>query len=116
MDDGNGYRGWDLWIEGDRVGMHIVHKWPDDALKVVAQDAAASRASGTTSFVTYDGSGKAAGVKIYVNGELQPANPAADRLKGTTPTTGAFQGGPAQTTEAAWTMCRCRTCASMAVP
>ena len=31
------YRGWDLWIENGRVGTHIVNKWPDDALKVVAQ-------------------------------------------------------------------------------
>ena len=33
----NDYRGWDLWVEGGGVGTHIVNKWPDDALKVVAR-------------------------------------------------------------------------------
>ena len=31
------HRGWDLWIESDRVGTHIINEWPDDALKVVGQ-------------------------------------------------------------------------------
>src|SRR5690606_11921976 len=25
MDEKNAHRGWDLWIEGDRVGAHIIH-------------------------------------------------------------------------------------------
>ena len=48
------------------------------------QDAAASRTSGLTSCVTYDGSGKAAGVQVYVNGEPQPIDVAgrqADRAR-----------------------------------
>ena len=40
MDNKADYRGWDLWLEGDKVGTHIVNKWPDDALKVVCADAA----------------------------------------------------------------------------
>ena len=60
--------------KGSRVGTHIVNKWPDDALKVVAQDAAASRTSGPTSSSPTTARGKAAGVKVYVNGEPQPTN------------------------------------------
>ena len=26
MDDGANYRGWDLWVEGRRVGAHIVRQ------------------------------------------------------------------------------------------
>jgi len=37
MDSGNASRGWDCWLEGDKVGTHIVSKWEDDALKVVSQ-------------------------------------------------------------------------------
>src|SRR5262249_46707839 len=37
MDDRNGNRGWDLWIEGDRVGAHLIHKFPEDAIKVLGQ-------------------------------------------------------------------------------
>ena len=77
MDDQNDYRGWDLWVEDGRVGTHIIHKWPDDALKVVANEAAQGRTSGTHVLVTYDGSGKAGGVKVYVDGE-----PQADRRRG----------------------------------
>jgi hypothetical protein len=36
MDDQHDFRGWDLWMEGGRVGAHIIHKWKDDAIKVVA--------------------------------------------------------------------------------
>ena len=57
MDDGKAYRGWDLWIEGDRVGTHIVNKWPDDALKVVDQSRC-SRTQWYHVFVTYDGSAR----------------------------------------------------------
>ena len=37
MDNGNAFRGWDMWIQADRVGMHIVSKWQEDALKAVAK-------------------------------------------------------------------------------
>ena len=37
MDNTQAYRGWDLWVEGDKVGMHIINAWPDNALKVVGQ-------------------------------------------------------------------------------
>ena len=49
MDNKADYRGWDLWVEGDKVGTHIINKWPDDALKVVCADAAQARTSGRTS-------------------------------------------------------------------
>lgn len=82
MDDQNGYRGWDLWIEGGRVGSHIIHLWQDDAIKVVAKDPIKA-GEWTHLFVTYDGSGKAAGVRVFVNGEAREARPAADSLKET---------------------------------
>ncbi len=37
MDDRNNYRGWDMWLEGGRIATHLVHQWPEDALKVVAR-------------------------------------------------------------------------------
>ncbi len=33
MDNTSAFRGWDLWIEQDKVGMHIINKWPDDAIQ-----------------------------------------------------------------------------------
>ena len=62
MDDQHDFRGWDLWMQNDRVGTHIINNWPDDALKVVSQDPV-KPGQWNHVFVTYDGSGKAAGVK-----------------------------------------------------
>ncbi|NUQ63706.1 MAG: DUF1553 domain-containing protein [Pirellulales bacterium] len=82
MDDSNGYTGWDFWVEGRRVGTHIIHKWSDDALKVVSRDQVPANEWTHVAF-TYDGSKKAAGVKIYIDGQEKPANVQADALKGT---------------------------------
>jgi mono/diheme cytochrome c family protein len=86
MDDGHDYRGWDLWVENGRVGTHIIHKWQDDALKVVSA-AELKPKEWSHVFVTYDGSAKAGGVKVYINGRLQPTTVHADALKGTIRTT-----------------------------
>ena len=71
MDDQHDYRGWDLWVER-RQGRHPHHpqvagRRPQGRLPT----SRSSRTSGHHVFVTYDGSGKAAGVKIYVDGQPQ---------------------------------------------
>ena len=65
---------------------HLIHKWPQDALKVVA-NAALKAGQWNHVLVTYDGSRQAGGVKIYVNGKLQPTSVQANGLKGTIRTT-----------------------------
>lgn len=82
MDDGHDYRGWDLWYEKGRIGTHIVHKWPGNAIKVLAK-VLPKEGEWTHLFVSYDGSGKAAGVKIYINGLRQEQEVLADTLNGT---------------------------------
>ena len=89
MDDVAGYRGWDLWIEGGKPGVHILHGFPDDAIKVVALRPLKAGAWEHV-FVTYDGSGKAAGVAIYVDGKRVETNIANDTLKGSIRTPVAF--------------------------
>jgi cytochrome c553 len=97
MDDTNNFRGWDLWFQGGKVGTHIVSKWPDDALKVVsAKPVDAKKWSHV--FVTYDGSSKAAGVKVYINGELQATTVEADKLQNGIRTTVPFRIGQRNTT------------------
>lgn len=81
MDEADKHRGWDLWVENGRVASHLVHEWPGNALKVVARDPLPADAWSHV-FVTYDGSGKAAGLSIYVNGRVQPLEVPADTLKG----------------------------------
>ncbi|HUY92266.1 MAG TPA: DUF1553 domain-containing protein [Pirellulales bacterium] len=80
MDDQNGYPGWDLWLENGRPGTHIVRHWPDDALKVVSNNPIKA-GEWTHVFVSYNGSGKAAGVQIFINGVPQPTGTQADVLK-----------------------------------
>ena len=55
MDDQHDYRGWDLWLEDDRIATHLVNKWPENALKVVARGEIPLN-TWTHVFVTYDGS------------------------------------------------------------
>jgi hypothetical protein len=82
MDDRRDFRGWDLWVEGRRVGAHLIDKWPENVLNVVTRDQVPAD-EWVHVAVTYDGTSKAAGVQVYVNGEVQPTNIAADSLAGT---------------------------------
>lgn len=62
-----GSRGCELLLEEGRVAFGLHHMWPGNSLKVCTKGAVAP---GAWSHVcaTYDGSGKAAGVRIYVDG------------------------------------------------
>ena len=85
MDSANAYRGWDFWLQQRRVGMHLVSAWPDQGLKVVGRDQIPAN-QWVHVAVSYDGSGKAAGVKVYYDGQPQPTNTENDRLSGPTQT------------------------------
>ncbi|HEY3965128.1 MAG TPA: DUF1553 domain-containing protein [Planctomycetaceae bacterium] len=98
MDNGNGYRGWDVWLEGNRVGTHIVNHWSDNALKVVARTPLKQNEWNHVT-VTYDGSRKAAGVKIYFNGTLQQVDAQVDQLKDTIRNAVPFKVGQRNTSE-----------------
>ena len=82
MDDRRDFRGWDLWVEGRRIGTHLVDRWPQNAIKVVSRDQLPAD-EWVHVAVTYDGGSKAAGVQVYVNGQAQPTNVLADSLVGT---------------------------------
>ncbi len=79
MDDAHDYRGWDLWLDQGRPATHIVSKWPGDALKVIGKK---TLKPGKWQYITvsYDGTGKAEGVKIYIDGAAQEVELAANSL------------------------------------
>ncbi|HWA99494.1 MAG TPA: DUF1549 domain-containing protein, partial [Pirellulales bacterium] len=81
MDKGPGYRGWDLWLDDGKLATHILSQWPDKAIKVTSKTKLKPGPFYHV-FVTYNGSGRAAGVKLYVNGEPQQITPPVDRLGG----------------------------------
>jgi hypothetical protein len=51
--------------------VHIVDKWSDNAIKVTTRDAVLKPGEWQHVFMTYNGSGKANGIQIYINGVLQ---------------------------------------------
>jgi hypothetical protein len=71
MDEPAQYRGWDVWVQGRRVAMHLSHAWPEDAFKVVAESQLPADVW-TYVTLTYDGSGTAEGVQLYYDGTRQP--------------------------------------------
>lgn len=86
MNESDAYRGWDLWVQNNRIGMHLIHSWPKDAIKTVAvTELPLNEWHHIT--VTYDGSGKVGGVQIFYDGEPQPTQPEANEIKNTSVTT-----------------------------
>ncbi|WP_339745933.1 DUF1553 domain-containing protein [uncultured Rubinisphaera sp.] len=69
MDDASSYRGYDVLISGEKISVHIINTWPTNAIKVTTEKKL-KPSTWHHLFVTYDGSSKAEGVKIYVDGEL----------------------------------------------
>ena len=81
MDIENGSRGWDLWLKGSRGGVHIISSWNQDALRVLARGPLPTEGWHHL-FVTYDGSRKASGVRIYYDGDVQKVYEEVDSLTG----------------------------------
>ncbi len=92
MDDLDGLRGYDLFVgdfmeydgpmySGPLLIAHLVHAWPDDAIKVRTL-APVSLSEWHHLALTYDGSGKAAGVALYLDGRLQEVEVLHDSLNG----------------------------------
>ena len=68
IDEANAFRGYDVILEGAKVASHFVHHWPDKAFKVVTKEPLSVNEWHHVA-VTYDGSRRAMGVKIYVDGQ-----------------------------------------------
>lgn len=92
MDTGAAFQGWDFWLQRRQVGMHIISAWPEKALKVVAK-AQVPADRWVHVAVSYDGSGKASGVKVYYDGEPQGTDVENDKLSGSIRTSVPFRIG-----------------------
>jgi len=107
MDEAADYRGWDLFQHGGEFAVHLVSAWEDNALKVTTKGGRLKANEWQHVFVTYDGSGKAGGVRIFVNGQPSDVSIDKDALTGTIRNTvplrigqrskgQAFEGGSVQ--------------------
>ena len=81
MDDAADYRGWDVFVSGRRVEVHLIHQWPGNAVHLISKASLPSDRL-THVFVTYDGSSRSAGVALYFDGKRQEVNVTRDRLTG----------------------------------
>jgi hypothetical protein len=70
-----------VWQKG-RFQINFVHRWGVNAIEVITRDAARRSGDWQQLIVTYDGSGKAAGVGVYIDGERAPLNIVRDALSG----------------------------------
>lgn len=82
MEEGPGYRGFDLLINDAKAEAHLVNKFPDNAIKVVTKEALPTNVW-LHLMVTYDGSNKAGGLRIFVNGRSRPLDTPTDKLSAT---------------------------------
>ena len=97
MDSAAAARGADLYLFSDgKLGMHLIDNWPGNALKVLSQQPLA-RDKWSHVVATYDGSSKAVGVALYVNGKKQEVVAEVDQLRGSFATNQPFRIGKRST-------------------
>lgn len=92
MEAGGAVRGWDLEFHGTKPSFHLIHQWPGNTIHVQAQ-----RDLPVDTFlhiaITYDGSSKGSGLKMYVNGQLEKTKVVIDKLTDTIKTPTPFSIG-----------------------
>ena len=102
MDNAHGHRGWNIYYEKGTILVQLASTWPnaisirttgttekrgifspiEESGEASKKTVTVPRGNWTHIFFTYDGSGKAAGVKIYINGHLQKVAVEHDTLNG----------------------------------
>ncbi len=93
MDEANAMRGVDTYVtDRGEIITHLVNTWDKNALKTKT-GRVLRMGTWTHICVTYDGSSKAAGIKVYVNGHAVPTKVEKDTLTGPIDTSEALRLG-----------------------
>ena len=80
---GNGWRGWDFFLDTlDRLSVKMVSMDPHNYLQVTSR-VSLPKDQWQHVFFTYDGSGQAQGIALYINGQRVEADTNYDHLYGT---------------------------------
>ena len=74
-----GYQGYDLMLKNNRLNFRINHAFPHDAISILGKEVLQTGRWYHVA-VSYDGSSKAAGAKIFLDGKQLPASTEADHL------------------------------------
>jgi hypothetical protein len=92
-DASQGGRGWEMFYNKRSIVINLVNQWPEKAISVSADPALTPTGLWKYIFFTYDGSGKAAGVHLYIDGASVPTKIVSDTLDGTIRTSAPMQLG-----------------------
>ena len=93
MDDAAANRGFDtLVLDDGHVDIHMIHHWPDNAIKVATKEPL-HMGQWNHVCVTYDGSSKAQGIRIYIDGQPSIAGRPCNSLTATIATPQPFRLG-----------------------
>lgn len=92
MDESKKHRGYDIWFEDGKIGMHLVNEFPNNALKAVTNKPIPLNQWHHLT-ITYNGKRKGSGLKVYLNGKNQLMQVTHDSLSKTISTTKTFRIG-----------------------
>lgn len=92
MDESQSFRGYDLYVNNGQVFVHILNAWESNSLRVNSTDRIPFHEWHHLAF-SYDGSGKAAGVRLYINGKPATLQLTHDGLTGSIRTSSPFRIG-----------------------
>ena len=82
MKDSNNFKGYDFLLSGGKIEVHIISQWPANAIKVTSKDSVIADKLQHV-MLTYDGSRKASGIALYIDGKAQELTIQQDSLKDT---------------------------------
>jgi mono/diheme cytochrome c family protein len=92
-DAGQKQQGWQLRVSKGKLGFILAHEMPDHAIQVETKQRVLAEGRWNHVLATYDGSGKAAGVTLYVDGRPQELATSGDSLEGSTHSSAPLQFG-----------------------
>lgn len=70
MNSAKNFQGYDLLIDQGKLSVHLIHQFPHNYIKVITKNKIENN-EWIHVMATYDGSAKASGLKIYINGVEQ---------------------------------------------
>ena len=74
-----GYRGYDVSLFDNKLSLRLIHGWPYNSIQAITETKLNTNEWSHVT-VSYDGSSKAKGIDIYINGEKQSLHTEQDNL------------------------------------
>ncbi|MDF2375748.1 MAG: DUF1553 domain-containing protein [Verrucomicrobiales bacterium] len=82
MNESQSHRGYDLWVQQGKPGIHLIHQWPSNAVKVVSKEPL-TPGQWQHVAVSYGGAGTSDSVTIYIDGKKVETTVEAKKVSGT---------------------------------